>query len=119
VSGRDIRYGRRGGVWADHPPGLLLAELRRIRARHLAEGTWPDPVDRTRLFHPETIATARAHDRDWPESKHRCDKPCTAKADPADTDALWAGRARMATARLAAGVPLDDLDHEALRRTRP
>jgi hypothetical protein len=29
----------------------------------------------------------------------------------------WAGRARMARARQAAGIELDDFDHEALRRS--
>jgi hypothetical protein len=33
-----------------------------------------------------------------------------------DEEACWQGRARMARARLAAGVPLDEDDEEALRR---
>lgn len=30
----------------------------------------------------------------------------------------WSGQARLANARQRAGVPLNDLDHEAIRRTR-
>lgn len=41
---------------------------------------------------------------------------CHARANWGPDD--WAGRARMATARKAAGVPLDALDDEALSRMR-
>lgn len=40
--------------------------------------------------------------------------PCEARSGW--TPGQWEGRARMAQARLAAGVPLDGLDYDALRR---
>lgn len=33
---RDVAYGRRGGAWADTPPGENLAELARLRAEREA-----------------------------------------------------------------------------------
>jgi hypothetical protein len=112
---RDLRYGRRGGRWATTGAGQLLAELRLLRNRLRAAGEWPDPIDTARLFHPDTIAAVRAHDRHC-AGKHRRGETCTAQVDPDDLAALWAGRARMARARRAAGQPLNDVDHEALRR---
>jgi hypothetical protein len=115
VSSTTIRYGRRGGGWlprltaraaTDDRPGTPADKEARAIAR--------DPY----LFaHPERIARARAHsarhrgacanDRDRAE-------PCDCAPFPAGLAALWAGRARMAAARAAAGRPLDDLDREAL-----
>lgn len=71
-------------------------------------------------FHPESIATTRAHNRRPPgtcasdEKRHpgRCD----CRPDPDDLAEVWAGRARMAGGRRAAGAPLDATDVEALRR---
>lgn len=114
---RDLRYGRRAGRWANNGAGKLLAELRLLRNRLKTTGDWPQPVDLTRLFHPDTIATARAHDHHC-TGRHRKDEACPAKADPEDLDAIWAGRARMALARHAAGQPLSMLDLEAIRRSR-
>ena len=115
---RDLRYGRRGGRWADRGTGQLLAELRLLRNRARAAGEWPEPVDHARLFHPDTIAAARAHDRDCPVARHRKGERCTAVVDRADLAEVWAGRARMARARHAAGRPLSLVDLEALRRAR-
>jgi hypothetical protein len=92
-------------------------------------------------FHPETLAQGRAHKCQDPgrlspcpivAPGHVCPErgtcrrrkggragppvPCTCTPDPADLAELWAGRARMAAARLAAGVALDALDREALAR---
>lgn len=82
-------------------------------------------------FHPEAIARARAHAAARgscpgrsarPATKRRPAQPaepCTCTPDPTDLVAVWAGRARMARARRAAGVTLDALDVEALDRTAP
>lgn len=117
TAARDLRYGRRGGRWASRGAGQLLAELRLLRNRLQAAGEWPDPVDLPRLFHPDTIATTRAHNRDC-AGKHRKGDSCPAVADPADLAQVWAGRARMARARQAASQPLTVVDLEALRRAK-
>lgn len=71
-------------------------------------------------FHPETIARDRAHTRRPPGTCASDDKTdpgsCDCVPDPADLEQVWAGRARMARARKAAGVPLDDTDRQALNR---
>lgn len=67
-------------------------------------------------FHPDAIAAARAHKRDC-AGPHAPGDTCPAKPDPDDVAQIWAGRARMAAARRDAGVPLDAIDREALRRT--
>jgi hypothetical protein len=108
----DIAYGRRGGRWLAHHPGRLLAEIRVIIAQARADG-W-EPADLSRLFHPETIAATHAHRRDCGGGTHPAGEECPAQPDPADVADIWAGRARMAAARLAAGRPLDDLDRQAL-----
>jgi hypothetical protein len=113
---RDIRYGRRGGGWVDHRPSQRLAELRVIQANAKAAGRSPAPVDRARLFHPDTIAAARAHHRDC-RGPHRTGEPCPAQPGPVELAEIRAGRARTAAARRAAGVPLDALDVEALGRS--
>jgi hypothetical protein len=113
-SAADIVYGRRGGRWVGHHPGRLLAEIRTIIARARAEG-W-EPPDLSRLFHPETIAASRAHQRHCGGRAHQPGDACSARPDSADVAEVWAGRARMAAARRAAGQPLDHVDHQALAR---
>jgi hypothetical protein len=66
-------------------------------------------------FHPDAIAASRAHDR-YCARGHAPGEPCPAPPDPDDLAQIWAGRARMAAARRAAGAPLGDIDREALRR---
>ena len=117
MTAADTVYGRRGGTWVAHRPGQLLAELRWLRNRATTAGEWPDPVDRTRTFHPETIATQRAHDRDC-AGPHKRNEPCPAHPDPVDLADVWAGLARMARARQAAGQRLRTVDREALDRAR-
>lgn len=109
----EVRCGRRGGGWVDHRPGQLLAELRQLRTRLRAAGIWADPVDSTRLFHPETIATAPAHQRGC-SGRHPAGETCPAKPDLEDLAAPGAGQARMAAGRRGAEVPLDALHVEAL-----
>lgn len=111
MSARDARYGRRGGRWASEGAGHLAEELSATLADWRARGG--RMVDRSQLFHPETIAKGRAHDRDC---SHRSNEPCPAQPDPDDLDDVWAGRIRMARARAAAGQPLDRVDREALFR---
>lgn len=51
-------------------------------------------------FHPETIATSRAHERRQPGTCAADDRqapgPCDCRPDPDDLADVWAGRARMA-----------------------
>lgn len=103
----DRLYGRRGGRWAHAETGHLVEAVR------AAKNPRRRAVDLARRAHPEELARARAHGRDC---RHRPDEPCTARPDERDLDELWAGRARMATARAAAGVDLDRIDREALYR---
>lgn len=114
-SARDLRYGRRGGAWADTETGRLAADVSHALDRWRADGG--QMPDRSRLFHPETIATTRAHQRATagacPAKTDRAE-PCACRPDPDDLAEVWAGRARMARARKAAGAPLDDIDREAL-----
>lgn len=95
---RDLLYGRQGGHWVDqgHAPGEGLADIEKIRRR-----------------------TKAAHERDaeknpaWPDLERLADLAGFTPTTPEE----WAGRARMAGARLRAGVELDWADHEALART--
>lgn len=89
----ETRYGRRGGGWL---PSSSAAELPADRPRAA-------PVDRSAPFHPDAIARARAREQR---------REVTAE----DVAAVWAGRARMALARQAAGQPLDDIDRQAITR---
>jgi hypothetical protein len=114
VTAADIRYGRRGGRWLAHHPGRLLAEIRAIIAQARAHG-W-EPADLSRLFHPETIAATQAHRRHCGGRHHPPGDECPARPNPEELADIWAGRARMAAARLAAGRPLDDIDRQALAR---
>jgi hypothetical protein len=110
----DIAYGRRGGRWLAYHPGQLLAEIRAAVTRSRAEG-W-EPADLSRLFHPETIAATRVHERGCGGHAHGVGEACPACPDPEELAGIWAGRARMAAARRAAGQPLDDIDRQALAR---
>lgn len=122
MSARDIRYGRRGGRWADPEAGRLLDAVTGARA---ASDRQPVDADASVLFHPSTIARHRAHERRRPGTcakddagskaeRHRTD--CTCQPDPEDLAAIWAGRARMARARRNTGQVLDDIDRQALAR---
>jgi hypothetical protein len=110
----DIVYGRRGGRWMAHDPGRLHAEIRAVIAQRRAEG-W-EPVDLSRLCHPEHITATRAHQHHCGTCTHPNGETCPAQPDRADLACIWAGRARMAAAGRAAGRPLDDLDRQALAR---
>jgi hypothetical protein len=110
MSATTIRYGRRGGGWLPKRVASPPPTPAKPRGR---------PLDLGRLFHPETIARARAHQRRHPGTcaadRDRA-AGCDCRPDPADLAAICAGLARMATARHAAGQPLDDLDRQALDR---
>jgi hypothetical protein len=73
-------------------------------------------LDRQAPLHPRAIATTRAHRRTptCPARGNKAPGPCTCTPDPDDLAEVWAGRARMARARQAAGRPLNRLDREAL-----
>jgi hypothetical protein len=110
----DKRYGRQGGRWLpDKPPRDLPDNYQR-----------PPPIDFARLFHPETIARSRAHDRRRPGScasdrgaqAHGKRQPCDCPIDPDDLDEVWGGVARMARARRTAGLPLNPIAQEAIAR---
>jgi hypothetical protein len=91
---RDLRYGRRGGRWADSGSGHLLEELADAKA---------------------------AHRCDTPKAAASC-ALCTPGLNdqtlvPRPTDETgWRAAARMAHARAAAGAPVSDLDREAMLR---
>jgi hypothetical protein len=110
MTARDIRYGRRGGRWANPGNSLHAQALAGALAASRA-GRRPVDLAVGVLFHPEAIARQRAHQRGC---THGPDTRCPAVPDPGDLAELWAGRARMATARLTAGQPLDRLDRHAL-----
>lgn len=91
-------YGRRGGGWAPAKP------------------TAP-PVP------PKPVADRRCGVCALALSEHTAGECRVCRAalehhDQGDGD-CWAGRARMAAARRSAGVELDDVDREALRRAPP
>jgi len=67
--------------------------------------TWARPTvgDQRPRAHPDRIAEDRARDQ-------------RREVTDADVAAVWAGRRRMAAARLDAGIDLDDLDRQALDR---
>jgi len=124
VSARDIRYKRQGGRWGSPDAGLQ----RQTVPDALAQGgddRRPVDLDAGTLFHPETIARHRAHDRRDPgtcaketagSTAERRRVACSCQPDPVDLEAIWAGRARMAAARRTAGRPLDAVDRQALAR---
>lgn len=93
-------------------------EGRRLREERLERRRQRrDALDRSRATHPERVAQERAHLR-------RCRGPhkdgrCPAVPDPDVLAELWAGRARMARARQAAGAFLDDVDRHALLLCTP
>lgn len=80
-----------GQALSDHAAGVLEV-IDAIRQAGLADGTWPKARDLERRW--------------WP-------------ADGAETDLTWDGCARMASARLNAGLELDGRDIEALHRAMP
>jgi hypothetical protein len=102
---RDIRYGHRGGRWATPGTGshrqALADALDAGRSGHR-----PVELSAEVLFHPETIARHRAHERGC---AHGPNADCLAVAVPGEVAELWAGRARMAAAR----QPLDRVDGHA------
>lgn len=111
MSAAELRYGRRGGGWT---PKTTTRPAKAPRATARAE------VDSAARSHPDVIARDRAH-------AHRPTGACASAdtqtnprppcdCDPPDRAACWAGRARMAAARAAAGQPLDAIDEEALAR---
>lgn len=123
MSARDIRYGRRGGRWAAPEAGRLLDAV--TGARTAASDRQPVDADASVLFHPNTIARHRAHERRRPGScakdkaaskADRRSVECSCRPDPEDLAAIWAGRARMARARRNTGQVLDDIDRQALAR---
>jgi hypothetical protein len=115
VSATTIRYGRHGGGWLHSRPAQGHAEppdarsaVVQARALLRVRGLW---------FDPERIPQVHAHTH-----RHRgvcandTDRiaPCDCVSAPVVLAAVWAGRARVAAARAAAGQPLDDTDPTAL-----
>jgi hypothetical protein len=103
--------------WADRLTGLVAADDRPgtpadKQARALARDPylWAHPEHTARhLAHQARHRGACANDSDRAQ-------PCDCPPAPGLLAALWAGKARMAAARAAAGVPLNDLDRQALDR---
>lgn len=110
-SARDLRYGRRGGRWAQGPVGAALAAIDKARERGIANGTWPDGT-------PKGNRQCTVRDCGRPLEEHSppcrfCGRPPEHHAD-GDLELERAGRARMARARHLAGQPLDPIDREVL-----
>lgn len=111
----ETRYGRRGGGWL---PPSSAHELPSDRAR-------PVRFDSARRAHPEEIARGRAHASPARRTAHKCATtadppgPCDCPPELGALAEVWAGRARMALARQAAGQPLDDIDRQAITRQEP
>lgn len=102
-SARDLRYGRRGGRWADSEAGTDMAASFARTRDYYQRLDRDDPLpDRT--AEDGTVVPQRR----WPTVHDR-----TARLRPTTT-AEWQGLARQALARQAAGVPLTALDVEAL-----
>lgn len=101
--------------WADRLAALVEADTQAgtpadKQARALAR----DPY---LWAHPEHTArhiAHRAHQHGSCANDSDRTQPCDCPPLPAVVADLWAGKARMAAARAAAGVPLNDLDREAL-----
>ncbi len=111
----DVRYGRRGGRWASPDAGRHRRAI--THALHQAQGDPGKGKDRTTCAvcgRSYTYRTGRKTKRPPEICGHI---HCRARHTWGPED--WAGRARMARARLSAhGLDaLDDLDHEALART--
>jgi hypothetical protein len=66
---------------------------------------------RTRSTPPDTSPTK--HAASCASDSDRA-QPCDSPSSPAVLADLWAGKARMAAACAAAGLPVDDLDRQAL-----
>lgn len=95
-SARDVRYGRRGGRWADASAGKVAAALAEIdEARTRAR----------RLDRSDPLADGAKR---WPDPHTHISRPVG--------DDEWEGRARMAAARESAGLDLNDIDRQALVR---
>lgn len=107
TSVRDLYYGRQGGRWADtgrtdaDETARLFANLREKNRR--LDRTDPLP-DRDRTDGRD----GRVSVKRWPDPAD-----WTASLRPTTADE-WDGAARMAEARQLAGLPLNDLDREAL-----
>lgn len=106
---RDLRYGRRGGRWADDDTGTIADDVADLRNAHQRRHT-DQPCDQHRIdqgkapscpwCHPELLDTVL----DGPGGR----RPTG--------DVEWEGLARMADAKRAAGGTLTDLEAEALDR---
>lgn len=107
TSVRDLYYGRQGGRWADsgrtdaEQTSLLFANLR--EKNQALDKTDPLP-DRDRTDGQDGKVSVKR----WPD-------PVDWQANNRPTTAdQWSGAARMAKARELTGLPLNDLDREAL-----
>jgi hypothetical protein len=93
-------------VAADPGPGTPADKQARALARD--PYLWAHPQHTARhLAHQAHHRGSCANDTDRAE-------PCSCPPAPAVLAQLWAGKARMATARAAAGLLLNDLDRQAL-----
>jgi hypothetical protein len=116
MTARDLRYGRRGGGWLPARQPAPVPVQRTDPAVLLARDLAKDPA---RWFHPERWASLAAHrTHSAGTCAYACDRdlPCDCPPGPGVLAELWAGLARMVTARRAADRTLNDLDHQALDR---
>ncbi len=109
---RDLRYGRRGGRWANATPvDAALAAIDSARERGLADGTWPDGTPKG-----DRQCTVRGCGRPLEEHSPPCRFCGRAPEHHAEGDLELerAGRVRMAKARHGSDQPLDEVDLEVL-----
>jgi len=93
-------------IETDRRPGTPADKQARAVARDLY--LWAHPEHTARhIAHQARRLGSCASDSDRAQ-------PCDCPPSPAVLADLWAGKARMAAACAAAGLPLDDLDRQAL-----
>lgn len=105
----DLQWGRQGGRVGDfRRSSELLADI--DRARRAAGAAWPTHPDHQPAGEPRCDACRTETTRLDPIGRGRHCGTCA--------PTVWAGLARMADARQAAGQDLDVWDHRALMRRK-
>jgi hypothetical protein len=106
---RDLLYGRRGGGWLPqgHDPTAPAEQTEESDAKR-----------RSRAEIEAEKAERRAAVAEWEIANDIVPGTASWRGDGPGGGTPWEGKARMAAARRDAGVPLNDVDVEALARVR-